>query len=331
MSSNTALALLKTEFPDGTEQVVPIEKESFDLGRSAKNDVTLPHPLVSRHHARLLVEGDRVSLIDLGSSNGTFVGEIHLSPNEPYTLPYGKPFRIGPYTLRVEPAPVADAQPEIEPAPADRVDVEQEGASPSPPAEPAVRIGVTEAPPPPPPPAEPPSENGRPSYDEAFGLLIEKSRYLQYLPPIFHEQPFLGHFLLAFEGVFLPIEQIVDNFDLYLDPHTAPPSFLDQLARWLDLTLDEKWPLEKRRAVVAEAAALYHRRGTRWTLSRFLEIYTGAVPEIIEPEDEPFFFRVVLRVPLGHDVDYTTVERIIQANKPAHTTYSLEIRRDGKR
>jgi pSer/pThr/pTyr-binding forkhead associated (FHA) protein len=43
------------------------------IGRLADNDVVLDDPRVSGHHARLVVEGPRTWIEDLGSSNGTFV------------------------------------------------------------------------------------------------------------------------------------------------------------------------------------------------------------------------------------------------------------------
>ena len=43
------------------------------LGRGTDCDLRLVDPGVSRHHAELRVEGDEVVLVDLGSTNGTFV------------------------------------------------------------------------------------------------------------------------------------------------------------------------------------------------------------------------------------------------------------------
>ncbi len=43
------------------------------LGRSPDNDVILRDPATSGHHARLERRGDQVWLVDLGSTNGTFV------------------------------------------------------------------------------------------------------------------------------------------------------------------------------------------------------------------------------------------------------------------
>jgi phage tail-like protein len=316
--SDSILANLRITFPDGSEQVVPVTKTAFNLGRVPDNDLPLAHQRVSRQHARLLLEGDRIQLIDLNSRNGTFVGETRLTPNVPFPISYGQAFRIEPFTLRLEAVPsAAPAQYAVPPA-----TPVQDAQSITPKA---VQVGMMELAPPPVPPKAPPSGSGQLPYDEAFGLPRDASRYLKYLPPIYHEDEFLGQFLLAFEGIWTPIEQMIDHFDLYLDPHTTPAFFLEHLASWLDLTLDEKWSLGKRRALVAEAAELYWRRGTRWSLSRHLEIYTGIMPEIIEPEDRPHHFQVVLRVPSGQAVDRAVVERIIRANQPAHTTYKLEI------
>jgi len=43
------------------------------LGRGTDCDLRLVDPGVSRHHAELRVEGQQVILVDLGSTNGTFV------------------------------------------------------------------------------------------------------------------------------------------------------------------------------------------------------------------------------------------------------------------
>ena len=160
---------------------------------------------------------------------------------------------------------------------------------------------------------------------------------LQYLPPSFHEDEFLGRFLLIFESILDPIERTIDNIDLYFDPRLAPEPLLPWLASWFDLVLNEKWPIERRRALVHAAADLYRWRGTRRGLSEYLRIYTGVEPTIIEPGQEQrsngssslpaHVFRVVLEVPDPRLVERDLVEAIIEAEKPAHTAYILELRR----
>jgi len=44
------------------------------IGSAPDNDVVLDYPIISGHHARLLIEGERATLEDLGSTNGTAVG-----------------------------------------------------------------------------------------------------------------------------------------------------------------------------------------------------------------------------------------------------------------
>lgn len=303
MASTTILALLHVSYPGGTEQTVAVGRSPFNIGRAPESDLVLSDPLVSRSHARLLFQGEEIVLIDLKSANGTSVGERRLEPGDPCQISHGEAFQVGPYTLRLEPAAAAKEAP--------KAARRQRAAPPPKPPEPP---STTEAP-----------ERPEVPCDEAFGLPADRSRYLQHLPPIYRDDAFLGRFLLAFEGLLAPIEQTVDHFELYLSPHTAPAFFLDQMARWLGMTLDEKWPLAKRRAVLSEAAELYRRRGTRWSLSRHIEIYADVAPEIVEPEDLPFHFQVILRLPPGRVIDRAAVERIIEANKPAHTTYELRI------
>ena len=45
------------------------------VGRSPENDIVLDHPTVSGRHAKLVVRGDRAELEDIGSANGTSVGD----------------------------------------------------------------------------------------------------------------------------------------------------------------------------------------------------------------------------------------------------------------
>lgn len=60
---------------DGPARAWPLHgKNTFTLGRVADNDIPLPWSWVSRKHAMIQAEANgRLNLIDLGSSNGTFV------------------------------------------------------------------------------------------------------------------------------------------------------------------------------------------------------------------------------------------------------------------
>jgi phage tail-like protein len=142
---------------------------------------------------------------------------------------------------------------------------------------------------------------------------------------------FLARFLGIFEAILTPIEWNVDNYDLYLSPGTAPLDYLTWLAKWFKVTFDASWTESQRRTFLAEAHQIYAGRGTKRVMSRILEIYLGIVPQIVEPEDQPHLFSVVLRIPSDQQVDRAAIERLIEANKPAHTNYTLEIFQEKKR
>lgn len=68
------------------------------IGRSRENDIALPHPLVSRHHCELFELEGKLYVRDLGSLNGTFVGNKPV-PEETEVLP-GQLLTVGTVTFR---------------------------------------------------------------------------------------------------------------------------------------------------------------------------------------------------------------------------------------
>jgi hypothetical protein len=81
------------------------------LGRSSDCHVTIEDQLVSRHHARIVLDGDRAVLYDLGSRNGVKVNGTAIK--DPTELKDGDRLRIGTQELvfcRVESAPSAAAK-----------------------------------------------------------------------------------------------------------------------------------------------------------------------------------------------------------------------------
>ena len=53
----------------------PLPEKEAILGSAATSDILLPFPGVSRSHARLVRDGNRIHLRDLGSKNRLLVGE----------------------------------------------------------------------------------------------------------------------------------------------------------------------------------------------------------------------------------------------------------------
>jgi len=81
------------------------------IGRTADNDIVLESDGVSHCHAMLLAQPDGVTLLDLGSTFGTFVDAVQALPDEPMRLPNGARIIIGRALLRYASAPAAEIQP----------------------------------------------------------------------------------------------------------------------------------------------------------------------------------------------------------------------------
>jgi predicted component of type VI protein secretion system len=71
------------------------------IGRSRATDVTLGNPLVSRRHCEVFESEGSLMLRDLGSLNGTFVGEARLA-EQPMLIEPGQKFTVGPVTFQAE-------------------------------------------------------------------------------------------------------------------------------------------------------------------------------------------------------------------------------------
>jgi pSer/pThr/pTyr-binding forkhead associated (FHA) protein len=78
-----------------------LDRGDNSIGRRAENDIVLDDPYVSGAHAKVVV-GESISLTDLGSTNGTFVGGVKLSANEPMTVTPSDEIIIGRTEARVE-------------------------------------------------------------------------------------------------------------------------------------------------------------------------------------------------------------------------------------
>jgi phage tail-like protein len=162
--------------------------------------------------------------------------------------------------------------------------------------------------------------------------------YLQHLPAVFAEDPFLGRFLQAFETVLSGpgvagqpgIEEIIGGLPSVVDPATTPDEFLPWLAGWVALSLRADWDAATKRAFLREIVPLYRLRGTQAGLQRMLEIYTRESVTIDDDFDDPaHFFQVQLT--LGDaDPDRIRAKQeiaraIIDQEKPAHTFYALKV------
>ncbi|MET0657629.1 MAG: FHA domain-containing protein [Steroidobacteraceae bacterium] len=78
--------------------VVVLDRKVITVGRTSESDLCVPSPLVSRDHARLLVSGNSVTLVDVGSVNGCFVNQRQVKKQ---ILREGDVLRIADRAFRV--------------------------------------------------------------------------------------------------------------------------------------------------------------------------------------------------------------------------------------
>ncbi len=78
--------------PNGRTDLRPA---SLSIGRAPDNQLVVNDPKSSSHHAEIRPEGQGYSVIDLGSTNGTFINEQRIQPHIPHLLAAGDRVRIG--------------------------------------------------------------------------------------------------------------------------------------------------------------------------------------------------------------------------------------------
>jgi phage tail-like protein len=305
----------------GGSQLFDLPAGTVYIGRQTGNDLVFADDKeVSRRHAVIECTLTQCHITDLESSNGSKVNGQEIAANVAITLSDGDIIQIGDHQLVLE-QQVHESLSEPVASPA----LVPEIVSPSiiePSAEPLAlpdqaisAAGHNEA-------AEPMVI--RTTLPQLPGLSLKSERLIKYLPAPFHE-PFMSRFLGIFEAILMPMEWNVDNFDLFLSPGTAPLDFLPWLCSWFKVSFDSTWTEAQRRTFLKEAHTIYDRRGTKWALSRILEIYTGHQPEIIDLQDDLDPYTFVVRFPVArHALQLDLIEALINANKPAHTSYSLE-------
>jgi len=191
-----------------------------------------------------------------------------------------------------------------------------------------------------------------------FSLHIRPhSRYLKFLPAVYHEVDFIGRFLKLFETSFDPDVQTLNALWAYLDPLTAPESMLPFLAQWVGWPSNIPWSIAQQRRLIGRAIEIYRWRGTRRGLRLYLHLYTGLPldddPDTPESEKHisivetfsrglllgksrlgqdsilgggrPYHFTVQIRS--DRPLDETLIRSIIEQEKPAFCTYDCFIER----
>jgi phage tail-like protein len=159
------------------------------------------------------------------------------------------------------------------------------------------------------------------------------------LPAVLQEDEFIMRWTSAFDDVLAPVVTTLDCITAYIDPLLAPEDFLQWLSSWFGAVLDENWPEERRRAVVAASAGLYRSRGTLSGLRAHLELVAGGRVEVSDnggvawsvtpdaelPGNPVPTLTVRITDPGQPQVNVKALDAFISAIKPAHLVHRLEV------
>jgi phage tail-like protein len=159
------------------------------------------------------------------------------------------------------------------------------------------------------------------------------------LPAIYQEDEFSMRFVAGFDDVLAPVLLTLDCLSDYFDPALTPPDFIEWLAGWVGIEVDESWANDRRRAAVATAVEMYRMRGTISGLRANLEVLSGGQVEITDSggvawstspmgplpgQDRP---RLAVRVSVPEADERTTkaIDAIVATAKPAHVVHRVEV------
>lgn len=160
------------------------------------------------------------------------------------------------------------------------------------------------------------------------------------LPMVYADDEMMQRLCAALDAVIAPDITLLDCFPAYLDPATAPPDLLDQLASWVGLAAARDLPLDRRRAVVARAAQLHASRGTATAIRELLQAATG-FPVELDESGGSYWSRQTGAVLPGRDTPGLVIRihtqggrlapralqllgRLIEQSVPAHLPWVLE-------
>ncbi|CAM3495951.1 phage tail protein I [Occultella aeris] len=159
------------------------------------------------------------------------------------------------------------------------------------------------------------------------------------LPGVYGDDEMMQLFTQALDEVLAPTFTTLDSLWTYIDPHLAPEDFLDWLADWVGVEVDDSWSVERKREIVAQAAQIHRRRGTVAGVELAVRLVTGGEVTVTDsggtiwsrtpgadlPGRSPAELTVTVEVPDVDAVDLRRVDRVVRDVKPAHVPHVVEI------
>lgn len=100
-SVSVTVELFRDEYREPEPRTIILEEGgSVIFGRTLPSDITIDDATVSGKHFRLDYDGERITIIDLDSTNGTKVNDVRIMGDESRALSSGDTVQIGRTFLR---------------------------------------------------------------------------------------------------------------------------------------------------------------------------------------------------------------------------------------
>ncbi len=183
--------------------------------------------------------------------------------------------------------------------------------------------------------AHPPEQPGR----RAVPGMASPFPLVEHVPSMLAEDPFLERFLAGLDEVLAPAISVLDCFDAYLDPRTAPLDMVRYMGGWLLATIDDAWSESSLRRDVGQAYARAQWSGTATSLRDRLVPYevprasikdSGSTVVSDEPTDPQDWkpatkphVTIAVGSPAADDAERERIARIARSLVPAHVTLSV--------
>jgi diguanylate cyclase (GGDEF)-like protein len=88
------LVLIYTDGPDLGKRY-DLQGTTISLGRDPASDICIDEETVSRRHARIEKQNGQTFVVDLGSTNGTYLNDARIQPYAPVALAEGDRLKVG--------------------------------------------------------------------------------------------------------------------------------------------------------------------------------------------------------------------------------------------
>jgi pilus assembly protein CpaF len=98
----------------GATQRLDFDSEEITIGRVDENDICLPKGNISKKHTKIVVKDGKIIVLDLKSTNGTYVNGKKLAG--PQVISSTDKVYIGDFILNVEPPDAEAAAEDLPPA-----------------------------------------------------------------------------------------------------------------------------------------------------------------------------------------------------------------------